>query len=579
MFLQEHGDAFHPRRLEALRRGSGRRSPVSRLTITVFYFFISAGLALPARGQQPDKPTPLAPTTTPADGAPPKTAAPPAVLPSSPLDEALHLYRAGKLGEAEAAYRAIVQNNPKSASAYVGLVRLYLRQNRLADAVSALAKAGELEPNSVAVRTAQGELHFRQGHIQDAQADFTPLVKSGTAEARTYLGLGKIYWASSYYQHGKLMFDIAHERDSSDPDIRKRWLFTLTRKERMQELKGYLSGGGGDEDEDEREHLETSLVEMEEAEEESSTGCRLVTKVTEAHMPMERLLYGAQRVRGYGLRVQLNDAKSTLLLDSGSTGILVSRKVAEKAGIEPIVKSNVPGIGDKGAVASFIGVAKSIKIGELEFQGCHVEVLDRNAVADEDGLIGSDVFSHFLVNINFPDGRLELTPLPPLPPPSSAEKTLVEKHPKIARFRDGFVPAELKTFTPIYRFGHMLLIPTRINSLPSKLFVIDTGAFSDTISPDAAREVTKVRADSDYKVKGLNGAVKDVFTADEVTLTFSYFHQPARDIVAFDTSRLGSSIGTEISGTLGFSMLYLMQLKIDYRDGLVDFVYDPNRIH
>ncbi len=498
--------------------------------------------------------------------------------PASPLTAAAELYRNGKLGEAEAAYRAILQSEPKSATAYVGLFRVLMRQKRQADAASALVKAGELAPNSEAVRTAQGELHFRQGRIQEAQADFTPLVKAGTREARAYLGLGRVYWASSYYQHGKLMFDKAHERDPNDPEIRKYWLFTLTRKERIQELKGYLSIASSD-DEDEREHLQSSLVEMKEDEEESSTGCRLAGNPAETHMSLERLMYGATRVRGYGLKVQLNDAKSILLLDSGAGGILVSRKVAEKAGIEPIAKSDVHGIGDKGAVSSFVGMAKSIRIGELEFQGCHVEVMDRNSVADEDGLIGSDVFSHFLVNINFPDHRLDLTALPPLPPPSAAEKALTERYPKIARFRDGFVPPELKSFTPVYRFGHMLLIPTRINDLPSKLFLIDTGAFTDTISPEAGREVTKVRSDSDYKVKGLNGLVNNVFTADNLTLTFSHFRQPARDVVAFDTSKLSNSAGAEVSGTLGFAMLYQMQVKIDYRDGLVDFFYDPNRLH
>ena len=498
--------------------------------------------------------------------------------PQPPLGAATELLRIGKLEEAESAYRAILVNDPKSAAGYVGLFRVLLREKRLTEAASAVAKAEELAPDLSSVRTAQSELLFRQGRIAEAHAILTPLVKAGTGEARAYLGLGKIYWASSYYQHAKLMFDKAHERDPSDPDIRKFWLFTLTRKERIEELKSYLADASG-EDEDEREHLASSLVEMREDEKETSRGCRLVSTVAETVIPMERMLYGATRVKGYGLKVQLNDAKARLLIDTGSTGILVNRKLGEKAGIESMVKTDVHGIGDKGTVSSFVGVAKSIKIGDLEFQGCHVEVMDRNSVADEDGLIGGDVFSHFLVNINFPDSKLELTALPPLPPPSAAEKALTEKYPKIARFRDGFVPPELKNFTAVYRFGHQLLIPTRINDLPAKLFLIDTGAFTDTISPDAAREVTKVRSNSDYKVKGLNGLVNNVFTADNLTLTFSHYRQPARDVVAFDTSRMSNATGTEVSGTLGFSMLYQLQLKIDYRDGLVDFVYDPNRFH
>jgi len=215
----------------------------------------------------------------------------------------------------------------------------------------------------------------------------------------------------------------------------------------------------------------------------------------------------------------------------------------------------------------------------LEFKGCHIEVMERNSVAEEDGLIGTDIFSHYLVGINFPDAKLNLTPLPAMPPPSDNEKALVAKYPKIAGFRDRYIAPEFKEYSPVFRLGHLLLIQTRINELPSKLFLIDTGAFSDTISPAAAREVTKVRGDSDIQVKGINGAVKNVFTADNLTLTFSHFRQPARDMVAFDTTAISNSSGVEISGMLGFAMLYQMEVKIDYRDGLVDFGFDPNRFH
>jgi predicted Zn-dependent protease len=127
-----------------------------------------------------------------------------AAEPASPLNAATELYRSGKIGEAEAAYRAILQNDPKSAPAYVGLFRVLLRQKHLEDAASAMNKAVELAPNSDAVHTAQGELHFRQGKIGAAEADFVPLVKAGTNEARAYLGLAKLYWAAARDQHGKL---------------------------------------------------------------------------------------------------------------------------------------------------------------------------------------------------------------------------------------------------------------------------------------------------------------------------------------------------------------------------------------
>jgi hypothetical protein len=49
-------------------------------------------------------------------------------------------------------------------------------------------------------------------------------------------------------------------------------------------------------------------------------------------------------------------------------------------------------------------------------------------------------------------------------------------------------------------------------------------------------------------------------------------------MVAFDHAGLSKDAGTEIGGILGLRMLCLLDIKIDYRDGLVDFAYDPRRV-
>ena len=524
--------------------------------------------------------TPSAPPTSQSSSASISSGAAASARPSLPpaILEAQQLLRTGKFTESEAAYNAILKSEPNSALAYTGLSRVYLKQHRVSDADAAAAKALELAPNSDSSKVAVAEVRFRQGRVAEASQLLTPLVKANTSEARAYWELGRIYWASSYYLHAKLQFDLANDRDPDDPDIHKRWLFTLTRKERLAALKNYLAGDTGD-DPEERGHLETSLVTLADAEDEHRKGCHIASTITELHQDMERLMYTAQRIRGYGLKVDINGSKGKLLLDSGASGILINRKMAEKAGVEPMARTDFHGIGDKGTIGGFIGLANSIKIGGLELQGCIVEVSDKGSVADTDGIIGSDVFGAFLVDIDFPHYKFHLTPLPPTPPRSDNEKALIAKYPNIGRFRDAVTPPEFKNFTPVYRFNHMLLIPTRVNELPGKLFLIDTGAFSDTISPQTAREATKVRSESEIKVKGLNGTVNNVFTADNITLMFSHFRQPARDMIAFDTTSISNGTGVEISGFLGFAMLYQMDVKIDYRDGLVDFGYDPNRFH
>jgi hypothetical protein len=53
--------------------------------------------------------------------------------------------------------------------------------------------------------------------------------------------------------------------------------------------------------------------------------------------------------------------------------------------------------------------------------------------------------------------------------------------------------------------------------------------------------------------------------------------QETDGMLSFDTSGISRSAGTEISGFLGFDVLHLLVVKIDYRDGLVNFEYSEDR--
>ena len=46
-------------------------------------------------------------------------------------------------------------------------------------------------------------------------------------------------------------------------------------------------------------------------------------------------------------------------------------------------------------------------------------------------------------------------------------------------------------------------------------------------------------------------------------------------MTSYDTKTTSDDLGTEVSGFLGFTMLRLLEIKIDYRDDLVDFSYKP----
>ncbi len=72
-------------------------------------------------------------------------------------------------------------------------------------------------------------------------------------------------------------------------------------------------------------------------------------------------------------------------------------------------------------------------------------------------------------------------------------------------------------------------------------------------------------------------SVNKVYRADKAVIQFGHLRQENQDLVAFDLTQISDSTGTEVSGILGFAMLRLLDIKIDYRDGLVDFAYDSKR--
>jgi len=578
------------------------------LPFAVLSTFGFAQTASPPADGKASAPTPVGPavsgaTTVEASAGPAsKDLSPPGV--TDDLGAASSLYRRGNFPDATARYQRFVEQHPQSPDGYAGLVRVYLKQKDVEQAAQTADK-GIAVSDSPRMRSARAEVWFRQGKIQEAEKVWVDIVNSRYPEARAYLGLARIRDAIAMYRTAKVMIDRAHELDPNDSDIQEEWIGTLSRAQRIKYLKDAL-GGENNWDAEEREGIKNYLEYLEGRAKQKRESCRLVSKVTATETRLTRLLIDANHIHGYGLIVALNGHKSNLLLDTGASGIVVTRSIAEHAGISKISQTKLWGVGDKGRRNGFVGVADSIKIGDLEFQNCPVEVIEQRSIVEDQGLIGADVFEKFLVEIDFPNEKLKLSQLPNRPgeveqkltlnnadddaddddtasvkgdtkPGESQAASAKTPATPVSGPQDRYVAPEMASYTRVFRFGHDLLVPTSIGDVPSKLFLLDTGATMNVISPAAAREVTKVHGDSDVTIKGISGKVNNVFSANKAVLTFGHLRQENQDIVAFDTKKLSDDVGTEISGFLGFTLLRLLDIKIDYRDALVSFEYNQRR--
>jgi len=524
--------------------------------------------------------------------------------------EAETAFLKGDFDQAVTLYQAPLKLKPDDSAAIAGLVDALLRQQKVAEAADIVEKALAGQPKSTVLLTAKADVLYRQGTPWLAAGVVEDALPQDPCNARLHLVHARLLRLSSFYAGEQKELRVAHQLDPYDPAIRREWIDTLSTRQRIAELEQYLASPNGDDPEDIR-RLKIYLESLQKRLTEPRKSCRLASPANSTEIPFAMMMRDANHVRAFGLEVKLNDHNARLEIDTGAGGLLVSRSVAQRAGLKPFVETEVGGIGADGEKKAYTAYADSIKIGSLEFHDCMVEVLNsRNVMEDSDGLIGMDVLSGFLVTLDYPMHKLELGPLPARPTETSPQapelhtgggteeddasaadatghaaakdagaKPAVAAAPPPRGPQDRYIAPEMKSYTKVYRVGHQLLIPTSLNQAanPPKLFILDTGSFSTSLSPEAAREVTKLHGNDALKVRGISGEVKKVYSADDVTFYFANLSQKGRDIVSFDISGLSRNVGLEVSGLIGANTLGLLTMHIDYRDGLVKFDYDPNR--
>jgi tetratricopeptide (TPR) repeat protein len=480
------------------------------------------------------------------------------------LADADQRFRQGQFSEAASAYRKVLTDNPKQVSAYVGLARTLLKQDNAVEAERVCAKGFDVAPDSPSLRAVLGDVYFRQARFDEAKTAFVRALRGDSNLARAYLGLGRVLATESNYKSAKQNFIKAHELDPKDPEVLRWWASTLKRPERVQALTEYL-GLATNEDPDVVESIKSSLELLKAIGDKKTWILQGPPRAGSVKLTVSRPV--PQIINGLLLGVSFNGGKSVkLLLDTGASGILIHPNVAKRFGLRPLATTQVRGVGDEGKRAAHFAWADSIKIGDLEFRECIVDVSERKIVADRDGLVGPDLFARFRIALSYRRQTMDLSPLPPLPREAQEDEQSRFDH-------DRIIPPEMRDFTPIRKVGTHLLIETRVNDKVDCYFLIDTGSTENLISNLVAKEVTDLRKGG-RGVTGLSGRVKDVYEAYRLVLQFAHFRQENIGLPAFDLRPLSKRMGTEVSGILGHSILQYFTLTLNYRDGLVDFAYE-----
>ncbi len=522
-----------------------------------------------------------------------------AALPNT-LAAADQLFAAGKVPEATVRYQALVKADPTSEGAQVGLLRCYLVQGKLDDAQAAADRALAVLPKAPLLLTTVGDLQYRLGKLPEAERSYIKAENLKPTEPAPYLGLSRVYRAFSLYRRAYDNMKKARELAPDDLAIQLLWFNSLPQAERIPSLEAYLAGPAGQNQRLARP-MGQYLAFLKKNAAAPVHACKLVSNVQETNTKLLAVPRGQNPLGASGLVVKINKEDLHLALDTGANGILLGRAAAEKAGLQKLAFQPIAGMGDAGQQGGYTAAVDRIRIGDLEFQDCVVRVTDAaTPVTGQDGLIGSDVFSSYLIDIDIPGAKLRLSPLPKRPDAAPAPpvlKTQTQDPQEIAAEnpeeeaaaakaaapvfpppKDAYVAPEMAQWTKVYRFRNLLMVPTKVDRTGPFLFMIDTGSFSNILSTRTAQLVTRVTSDSSMQIKGMSGNVSQVYRADKAALWFGRYEQQNQDVVTLDLNAVSRQSGVEVSGILGYAMLRILQVKIDYRDGLVDFVYDPHRL-
>jgi tetratricopeptide (TPR) repeat protein len=470
----------------------------------------------------------------------------PATDDSAAMANAHTLFRQADFRGAAAAFRKIVEARP-SAEAYAGLVRSLLKADDVKAAEESSQRALVGFPESAIIHAERGDVYYRRGLIPQAGDEYRAALKLDDKCARAWLGQGKVDAVYVRRSQSKTAIAKAHDLDAQDSDAFYEWAIRLPYPENVAALERHLAEFHNDPEEERHEREYKDFVK-------ALTGRKtwiLAREVERTEIKMEALTVGAHFVlRGYGIRARLNDrATVTLLVDTGSSGITITRKLAEKIGASKLSEQAIEGVGKSGPAVGYKAWVDKVVIGDLEFHDCFVQATPRE-IAEVDGIIGMDVFSQYLLTLDLPARKLRLEPMP-------------------ARGNDG-PPAETEAFSQAFSVGHFLLLPAEVGKKATGLFVVDSGSNANTISPELARSIPEMRA-FNSSMSGASGVVNSAFIADAAMLRFAKVNRSDR-ISTLDLHSVSKDLGIEVSGQIGFSAMQDMKLTIDYRDGLVRFV-------
>jgi tetratricopeptide (TPR) repeat protein len=477
------------------------------------------------------------------------------------LAEARQDFAARRFADAVTKLRSLIAAEPDNYQARYLLVRSLIRDKRPGEALAEAQAVVDQAPKEGYAQLALGDACFRNGLFEPAAIAYYTALGIDQKLPRAHLGFGAVQMSGGRRRTAKESFKKAFELDPNDTDIIRALAGCLPESPEETKLWERYAREATDVDPDALADAQAWVILK-----KSRPGpSKLITPDDKASLSIPlRHLFVPTEGKGSGLYVQVRVNKGrgrSLLLDTGASGILMLEKAARKDGVQGLAETRIRGIGDEGARLGSAGWADSVTIGDVRFENFPIEMVRKSVWGPTgDGIIGADVFDEFRLSIDPSNRTLVLEKLPELP-----------DHDVSSYNAPSVLP---EGFFKIRVLRSKILVDALIANKERGYVLLDTGGFMSVLSDQTARTVSRVN-DAQGGVFGASGRVKRVFEALSINLKLAGVIQDNQALYAFDLSDLSDSIGVELKGLVGRSLLRHVVVTIDYRDSMIRLTPTP----
>jgi hypothetical protein len=422
----------------------------------------------------------------------------------------------------------------RSAEPQTGSVADLLDKDDYLQAEVQLAK----QPRTAESVALHGEIEFRKGHFDQAEVSYRDSLKMDSRNARAHFGLGKLALTKVKPKQALQEINKAIELDPKEPMYRlyasEAWGMDKNYVEQRKQLEEYLKLNP--KDEDRRTEAKAGLDML------NAFGNEEVAAVHAPENPAPikfrkslNLIFASLKIDGKG--------PYEFAIDTGATQTVLSEKLATEIGLPQITSTVVYGIGGAGRVETKLYKVKELSIGDVKVNNVPVGTFNDPLISQlADGILGSAIFSDFIITVNYPAGQLELSRK--RPPATAGSETM-----------------------PVWYFSNLLLMPLDVNGKRGN-FIVDTGAVTTVMSHSMAAQLgvneNTPGAKVDLGIAGVGGFEGVVLKVPNVTFKTPRNSEAFPQVVSIDLKQISKMIGTEVAGVVGYDFFSDYKVGLDY---------------